>query len=321
MNIKILGIIVSIIAMLFSPTVAGLFMTGQADTSSEGLDKSNIEPKEIELYITSTGVKEELDFEEYVCCVLLGEVPATFDEEALKAMAVAVRSYCTRRMQTNDGYLKHYAADVCDDYTHCLGYISLEDAKKRWGDELANQYYDKIKNAVDQTKGEVLYYEGVVADTVFHSSSYGYTESAGNVWGADVPYLICVSSPEDANVSYAEYNSEEFRKILESEGVKCDLSIEPDGWLGETVKSEKGRTDRVYICGTAITGRRIREIFGLKSTCFDIIYNDGMFKFEVKGYGHGVGMSQYGCSVMASDGKKYTEILSHYYPQTELGLY
>ncbi|MBE6717860.1 MAG: stage II sporulation protein D [Ruminococcaceae bacterium] len=321
MNIKIIGIIISIIAMLFSPTVAGLFMNGQAPSESEKLDKSNIETKEIELYITSTGEKAELDFEEYICGVLLCEVPASFDEEALKAMAVAVRSYCLRRIESDDKYSKHYAADVCDDYTHCLAYISIDDAKKRWGEENTEEYYEKMKKAVSETRGEVLYYEGIVADTVFHSSSYEYTESAKNVWGAEVPYLVSVKSPEEVAVSYAEYNSEELKNILDSEGVMCNFSGEPVEWLGETVKNERGRTEKVYICGTAITGRRIREIFGLKSTCFDIIYSDGMFKFEVKGYGHGVGMSQYGCSVMAEEGKKYTEILEHYYPGTELGLY
>ncbi len=323
MNYRVISIIVAICIMIISPTAAGLIVGGQAsdEAKNEEFDKDALERKEVELYITSTGEKITIDLEEYVIRVMLAEVPSSFNIEALKAMSVAIRSYCLRRMDSVERYTKHFSAHVCTDYTHCLGYISPEEASDRWGEDSADALYKIMEDAVSQTRGEVLYYEGGIADTVFHASSFGFTESAENIWGFEIPYLVSVSTPEAVSVTYAEYTSNEFKSILESEGIYCKLTDGPSGWIKNVEKGENNRVKNVNISGTVITGRRIREIFGLKSTAFSLVCNDGVFKFEVSGNGHGVGMSQYGCSVLAEEGMEYREILAHYYKGTELALY
>lgn len=322
-NMKSIGIITAVIAMLFSPFSAWLIYRGQAP-SGEYENKDDQEKADnicIELYVTSTGEKVKLDFEEYICGVLLAEVPQYFEDEAIKAVCVAARTYCYRRINSDEKYTKHFSADVCDDYTHCLGYISLDEAKVKWGEENAVKYYEKMKKAVNETKGEILYYQENVADTVFHASSCGYTESAENIWGYNVPYLLSVETPEKVSISHAEYTADEFKIILESEGISCLFNETAENWIGEINKDKNGRVETVEICSRIITGRRMREIFGLKSTCFDLVYTDQKFKFEVKGSGHGVGLSQYGCQEYAVKGKDHKYILSHYYPGTTIGTY
>lgn len=321
-KLKGIGIIFAIIIMLFSPSVFGILGNGQAHgEKNETLDKSDLEDRKIKLYITSTGNSVEMDLEEYICQVLLSEVPASFNIEALKAMAVASRSYVLRRGNTEEKYTKHFSCDVCDDYTHCLGYISKEDAEKMYGKEKFEENYQIIKEAVMQTKGEVLYYEDNIADTVFHASSPDKTESAKNIWGFDVPYLVSVSSGEEIQKVSVKYSLDEFDEILKKEGIVCNFSGEETSYIGEIKYNESGRVEYVEFGGRKVTGRRVREILGLKSTCFDVKYNNSTFSFEVKGSGHGVGMSQLGADHLADNGKNYEEILMHYYSGTKLGLY
>ena len=322
-NIKSIGIITSVIVMLLSPFTSWWMYGGQAPDVKENEEtkKDTVKEVSVKLYSTSTGEISELDFEEYICGVLLAEVPEYFEEEALKAMAVASRTYCYRRLDSEEKYTKHFSADLCDDYTHCLGYISRDEASRRWGQTAATEYYEKIKNVVEQTRGEILYYGGIVADTVFHASSSDYTEDAKNIWGYDVPYLVSVSTPEQAALSNVEYTADEFRDILQSEGVYCDFTDNISEWVKTIDVDERGRVRQVNICDCTITGRRMREIFSLKSTNFTLVYEGEKFKFSVKGNGHGVGMSQYGCQQFAKGGMGYKEILAHYYQNTELGLY
>ncbi len=321
-NVKIIGIVAAIVTMISSPFSIWLAHDGQAslEKAKKQLNKDNFESMQIELYTTSTGEIVTLDFEEYICGVLLAEVPEYFEDEAMKAMAVAARTYCFRRLSSDAKYTKHYSADVCDDYTHCLGYISPDEAAVKWGEKAALEYYEKIKNNVEQTKGEILLYQDNVIDAVFHASSCDYTESAENIWGYEIPYLVSVSTPEQAALSYAEYTPEELKNILNQEGIRCNFSLETSKWLTEIKTDKNGRVEYINICNTQITGRRVREIFGLKSTNFDINFENEKFKFTAKGNGHGVGLSQYGAQQFAKSGVKYKDILSHYYKNTELGL-
>lgn len=322
LNIRSIGALLSVLAMLFSPFCAW-GIKGQAGKEKNSYtDKAKEELKDIqvELYITSTGQKKILDFEEYICGVLLAEVPMSFEFEALKAMAVASRSYTYRRIKS-DGKIEHYSADVCDNYAHCLGYISLEDAESMWGETQARGCYEKVKKAVMQTRGEVLYYGENIADTVFHASSYGYTENAKNVWGYDVPYLVSVQTSGEYGKNTVQFTCQEFASALMQSGIKIDTSQSGEKWIEKIQKNDSGRVETVRICGYDITGRRAREIFNLQSTGFDVSFDGDVFIFDVKGAGHGVGMSQYGCQQMALDGKNYKEILAHYYQNTILGLY
>lgn len=322
MNYKLLLIILVIAIMVVAPTLFGIVADGQALDNIDvvSFDKSNLPDVTVELYITSTGEIRRMALDEYVACVLLAEVPSFYEGEAVKALAVAVRSYCMRRIQTSEKQLVHYSADMCDDFSHCLGYISLSDASILWGADNADTYYKIIEQAVADTKGEVLDFEGNIADTVFHSSSNGVTECAENVWGFDIPYLVSVSSPEPTVEKSVEYSSNELMEMLEKAGVICSFDANPEEWVGTVETNKNNRVDMLEIAGAKMTGRRAREVFGLSSTSFDISYTDGKFIFKTQGSGHGVGMSMAGANCMAQDGIGYRDILLHYYSGTKLRL-
>jgi len=318
LNFRLIGILLLITAMVCSPTALGIMLGGQAvEGNKQDTPSTSVTA---ELYVCSTGEIRKLELEEYVCCVLLAEVPYSFEYEALKAMAVAVRTYCLRRIEGENDYTKHFSADLCDDYTHCLGYISLDEARGRWGED-ADEYYNAVKKAVDSTAGEVLYYDGELIDAVFHSSSYKNTESAKNIWGYDVPYLESVTTPENAEISKKIYSKDELIVMLENAGIRVDREVKPEEMIESVEKNKTGRVENVIICGKSITGRRIREIFGTKSTCFDPVFDGEKFVFTSRGSGHGVGLSQFGCEQMAKDGADYQEILSHYYTGITFGFY
>jgi stage II sporulation protein D len=316
-----IGVFTAIFTMFFAPFSACLIGNGQADEREKYLDKSRLEEKTVEIYVNSTGEIIEMELEEYVALVLLAEVPENFDEEATKAIAVAVRTYVCRRLCSDERYTKHFSAHLCDDYTHCLGFLAYEDASERWGADVAKSSYEKIQKCVEETKGEILYYNGSVVDAVFHASSAGYTEDAKNVWGYEIPYLVSVKTPEKIEKSTASFKGSELKDMLEKQGVICNFDQNEELWLKSVERDENGRVKTVEICGTTLTGRRVREIFNLKSTVFDLIYKEGQFVFEVMGQGHGVGLSQYGCQQLALEGKSYKEMLSLYYSGAELGVY
>lgn len=258
---------------------------------------------------------------DWLISVLAAEMPASFELEALKAQAVAARTYIINKYQNGTINENHPSALVCDDYNCCQAYISLEDLKLSWGDNF-DSYLDKIKLAISSTDGEVLFYENEAIEAVFHSSSYGYTESSEAIW-SDRAYLVSVESPETtedvANLeSTVILSTDEFREILENSDYNFIISDNSDTWLGEMTLEDSGRCDTLTICGINLTGNEIRSLFSLRSTDFTVTYSDNCFTFEVLGYGHGVGMSQYGANIMAKAGSSYTEILYHYYTGTHL---
>ncbi len=323
MNYRLLIIIVAVILMILAPTVGGMIADGQAlkNAKEEEFDKSDLPSVTVDLYITSTGEKRKMALEEYVTCVLLAEVPSYYESEALKALAVAVRSYCLRRIETEKKEMRHFSADVCDDYTHCMGYISLSEASMLWGEDNVDAYYKIVNKAVNETKGEVLSYGGMIADAVFHESSKGVTESAENVWGFEIPYLIAVETPETAVETFVEYTPEELKSILEKEGILGNFNDSPEGWIGFVEKNKNGRVNMLEIAGVRITGRRVREKLGLSSSNFELTCEDGKFRIKTVGSGHGVGMSMEGADCFADKGMDYRDILMHYYPGTELCLF
>ncbi len=323
MNYRLLFIFFIVALMVVSPTVAGIIADGQALEKNDDMffDKSEIPNVTVGLYITSTGQIKEMSLDEYVCGVLLAEVPIFYEKEAVKALAVAIRSYCMRRIEGGEKNIIHYSADMCDDYSHCLGYISFEDASALWGVNNVDAYYKIIEQAVTETRGEVIEFEGNIADTVFHASSCGVTECAEKVWGFCVPYLVSVNSPEASVERSVEYSPEEVRELLEKQGVICTFSDKAEEWIGSVEKNENNRVDMIEIAGAKMTGRRAREVFCLSSTSFDVSYTDGKFKFKTLGSGHGVGLSMAGANCMAQDGVGYKDILLHYYSGTELRLF
>ena len=259
----------------------------------------------------------DLTLEDYLCGVLAAEMPASFPLEALKAQAVAARTFALSSLSSG----KHGEAAVCTDFACCQAWISEERLRGRWGDDYeANA--QKVRTAVKETAGQILCYGDEPVFAAFHSSSAGATEDCGAIWNPR-PYLISVSSPETA-ADVPDYISQvncwptDFRDTVLSEHPEADFSGAESSWIGPIRRDDSGRVAEAVIGGTAISGTELRQLFSLRSTAFELRYADGLFVFTVTGYGHGVGMSQYGAKVMAEQGADYAEILAHYYPGTAL---
>ncbi len=260
------------------------------------------------VYIAKEDKTVEMPLEDYIVCVLAAEMPYTFHTEALKAQAVAARSYCLNKLGSGshkDG------ADVCTDYSHCQSYVSQDELISRYGKTTTESIMTKIKNAVKQTAGQIITWEGKPALAVFHSSSYKMTESSKNIWGGNVPYLVSVSTPESDRVSTVTLTDSDIASLFASDGaIKVNSAGKKGIYITET---DSGRADYICLSGVAVRAKLLRSQFGFKSLNFEFEEISGGWRFTVHGYGHGVGMSQYGANEMAKNGSTYDEILLHYY--------
>lgn len=266
------------------------------------------------LKILVNGQVQEMDLNEYIWGVVAAEMPASFEEEALKAQAVAARTYSLSKMEGTNA--KHPEADLCTDYTCCQAWISKEKAAENWGANTSSNAA-KITQAVAETNNQVALYDGRLIDAVFHSSSSGATEDAVEVWGSSVPYLQSVVSPEGDEVpnyhSEVTYTAQEFRDLFLAAHSDADLSGEPAAWFTEPDRDTRGSVRSLTVGGVTVSGMEARKLFSLRSTAFTVETDGNSVYFAVTGYGHGVGMSQYGANAMAKEGKSYTEILEWYY--------
>ena len=266
------------------------------------------------------GTVEEMTMADYLWRVVAAEMPASFEEEALRAQTVCARTYSLWKQAA--GSHKADGADVCASSSCCQAYRSPEDAAKRWGDAAAPAYTAKIAGAVADTDGYVLTYEGKLIQAVFFSSADGSTADAAEVWGRSLPYLVPVDSPEGDEVpnyhSTVTLSADDVRELAENAGLGCDLSGKPSGWFQNLTRSASGRVSSVQLGGVELSGGAARSLFSLRSTSFDVSEKDGVFTFSVTGYGHGVGMSQYGANAMAREGTGWREILAHYYTGAEI---
>lgn len=275
----------------------------------------------VSVYIKKEDKVVNLKESQYLKEVVSAEMPASFELEALKAQAVAARSYLRSRQNaykiqgTPEG---HKGADMCTDPTHCKAWISEEERRKSWGAD-ANKNWDKISRAVDETKGEVITYNDEVISAVFHSTSSGKTESSKDVWGGERPYLVSVESPGDElspkYKSEKEMSLDEFKKIAKENIEGVDFS---KGIVGNIARSGAGGILSVEIGGVAVKGTVFRKIYDLRSTNVEINIDGKKVRFDVTGFGHGVGMSQYGANYLAQQGKTYGEILKTYYTGVEI---
>lgn len=269
------------------------------------------------LVLLEDGSVEQMDMQTYLTGVLAAEMPASFQSEALKAQAVAARTYA---MYCAAGH-KHGQADICTDSTCCQAWQSPERQQEKWGEDYA-LYADKIRAAVDATAGQYLLYDGQPVFAAFHASSAGATEASGELW-SPVPYLVSVESPETAEdvpnyVSTLDCAALDFRDVILSAYPEADFTGPEETWIGPLTLDDSGRVRTACLGGVEIPGARLRSLFSLRSTAFTLTYHEGRFLFTVTGSGHGVGMSQYGAQVMAESGEDYTRILAHYYPGTSL---
>ena len=289
----------------------------ETDSAPAPLAASAGEPAPDSITVLTDGGAVTMDMQEYLVGVVAAEMPASFQEEALKAQAVAARTYA---MYCALGQ-KHGDAQVCTDYTCCQAWQGEEALRQKWGGDY-DACSQKIRAAVEATAGQYLSYEGQPVFAAFHSSSAGATEDCGQVWNPS-PYLVSVSSPETAEdvpnfVSTVDCTPLDFRDTLLYAHPEADFTGEESGWIGEVRLDGSGRVASAVLGGVSMKGTELRQLFGLRSTAFCLEYTGESFRFTVTGYGHGVGMSQYGANVMAREGGTYTGILAHYYPGTVL---
>ena len=260
-----------------------------------------------------------LPLDKYLWRVVAAEMPASFEPEALKAQTVAARTYTLSKMERT--VESHPDADVCTDITCCQAYIDPADAAANWG-ENAQTYTDKIAAAVADTDGMAALFQGQPIQAVFFSSAAGRTVDAVEVWGNAVPYLTSVDSPEGDEVpnyySVVTVPSTEFVEKLTAAAPGCDFSGDSSGWIGPTVYDTAGLSTAVQIGGQEVPTRTLRTLFSLRSSSLSVEMRDGNAVFYVTGYGHGVGMSQYGANALAKQGKSWQEILTWYYSGTDV---
>ena len=275
----------------------------------------------VKLLHTSTNKIEELGLDEYLYGVVSSEMPASFEKEALKAQAVVARTYTLYKI--TNGTKKHGDANICDSSACCQAWISKENRLAKWKEENRTEYWNKIVNAVNETKGKMITYEGKPINAFFHSNSGGYTEAPLNVWGGSgYPYLKSVeTSGEDA---YSQYSSKATftKKKFEDKIKKAHNNFKIDFSKKDCIKikeyTEGNRVKTIQIGNLELSGVEVRTLLSLRSANFKVTIEKDNIIFEVVGYGHGVGMSQTGADSLAKQGKNYEEIIYHFYSDVKI---
>ena len=278
--------------------------------------------RDVTLTIQDGDTTEQMTLERYLTGVVRGEMPASFEMEALRAQAAAERSYVYYQLAAGRKDA-HPDADFCTDHTCCSAYLSETAAREKWGGDFA-PWNTRVEQAVSDTDGQVVLYNGRPIMAVFHSSSAGRTAAAGDVWSGDLPYLVSVDSPEGEETvpnyySTVTFTAAEAKEKLLAAHPELKLSGTPDRWFGAAAENGSGRVETVSVGGTDIEGTELRRIFGLRSACFTVAADSESVTFRVTGYGHGVGMSQYGANQLAREGKTWQEILEWYYTGATVG--
>ncbi len=315
-------IIIALVLGVFLPMI----VFASVSEKSEIQDNSISTEKQTEIPIESESVSAEpvylpirmedgsiqsMEMESYITAVVLAEMPADFEKEALKAQAVVARTFALRGLKEN---YKHIGAAVCTEYACCQGYLPVSEYRKNGGSE---ESVVKVQRAVTETAGQVLTYNGGLIQATYFSCSGGMTEDAQAVWGGDVPYLQAVESPGEESAKYytdsVTFTKEEFQKLLGE-----ILTENPEEWLEAVSYTSGGGVDTIRLCGKEFKGTTMRQKLGLRSTAFVLTATKSAVTITTRGFGHRVGMSQYGADAMAAQGKNYQEILSHYYQDTQL---
>ncbi len=258
---------------------------------------------------------EKMDMEDYLVGVVAAEMPASFEPEALKAQAVAARTY-TSYIKKHGGCSSRAGADICTRSNCCQAYLSREDMEKRWGSNMG-KYLEKVENAVYSTRGKKIYYGEEEIQAFYHACSGGWTEDCANVYSEDLPYLKSVKSGGEEGYShfYGEVAVAPAKFISAMKEYSPSIKIDKSslaGSIGEIKRFGSGRVESIKIGNEYFTGREVRTIFSLNSAEFTVEVSDKVV-FETKGFGHGVGMSQDGADAMAKQGADYIGILEHYY--------
>lgn len=300
--------IITALSMILCPLAAtGKGADNKNVTVSENVTRERTDV--ISVMSSRSGKSSEIEMREYVIGCVAAEMPADYHSEALKAQAVASYTYAKRTRENNTDE----TADITDNPNIHQGYIDEATRKEKWGEKF-EEYEEKIGAAVDSVLGEYMSYEDETVLAVYHSNSAGKTRSAENMWDSEIPYLISVESGGDRlspdYIHTVNFSEDRFSQCLEECGVQTKGNA--DEWIEEIKRDDEGYVTTLIVCGKEITATDFRAAAKFESACFEIKY-DGEFTVTCKGYGHGVGMSQYGADYMARQGFSYKEILSHYY--------
>lgn len=295
-------VVLSALLVVLIPTfISTYYLTGV--TKEDVLDDYIIKVKQV-----SKNEIVELNLEDYLIGVLAGEMPVNFEEEALKAQAVVARTYALRRVKESNTY------DVVDTTKNQV-YLDDEYLKKSWGNNYEKNM-KKIKKAVKETSHECIFYGNKLIDALFFSTSVGMTENSEEIFKNSIPYLRSVSSTWDEEVSpvFKENYTFELEKFYKLLNLPYNKKLEVE----KVLVTSTGRVKEIKINGVRFTGTKVQQLLKLKSNYFTITKVGNNVKIETKGYGHGVGMSQYGANGMAKEGYSYKEIIDHYYQDVEL---
>lgn len=315
----ILSIVIAL-SLILCP-IAALGSDKQAEDAAVNVTGEYEGEELISVMSPSTGDISSMDMREYIIGCVAAEMPALYHTEALKAQAVASYTYAKKVLEQNKNSKKSMfgGADITDSPDMHQGYINEEARKEKWGDDF-EEYENKIKAAVDEVLGCYMTYNGETVLAVYHSISAGVTQSAENLWGSEIPYLISAESQGDKlspnYINESVYSEKEFKSLAKDCGVR--LSGDAENWVEEVKINGNGYVSAVVMNDKEIAASKFREAFSLRSPCFDIEYSGGEFTVTCKGYGHGAGMSQYGADYMARQGCTWREILLHYYTGVEI---
>jgi len=293
----------------------------------------------IAVYMHQTGELCTMDLEDYVYGVVAAEMPASFHLESLKAQAVAARTYVAGRLRSRGGKGcdRHPQADICTDPTHCQGWLSEDELLQKWGYLDYFAYKRKIAAAVNETRGIILTYDGTVIDPVYHANSGGVTENSEDVWSVRIPYLRSVRGDfekgtlhyrDSFSFSVSELESllgislverNETTEIIDGDAIRVVVQGNLSADSVEVVdQSENGHVRLIRLGEAVFTGPELRRLLSLPSARFTVEVLPDRLIITTIGYGHGVGLSQYGADAMADLGRDYSDILRHYYTGVQL---
>jgi stage II sporulation protein D len=313
----LLVVVPAALVYLFSPQTADVAVQ-HAGTSDNQTDPNQIS---IHVYRAEKKVIEKIPLEQYVEGVVSAEMPAEFELEALKAQALAARTYIIRRLKENRFDDVPEGAHVLDTIKH-QAYLDEQQRRAVWGEQFAWKN-ERIRQAVRATAGMILTYNGQPIDATFFSTSNGFTENASEYFEKPVPYLRSVTSPWD--IQSPRYENTVVKNVEEIEqklGVRIDRQASSRGaWYQVVERTTGNRVGKIRIGGKEFTGREIRERLGLDSSAFSMELRDGRVYITTRGYGHGVGMSQWGANGMAKTGKSAEQIVKYFYQGVSLQNY
>ena len=318
---KFTGIFIFLLLINISvPFLYSKFYASFSVPTKEEISKENIVVDDsVTLYDESAGKEIKVSLKDYLIGATACEMPATYEENALKAQMIAVHSYYLY-CKDNPGYLEKEMISV--NSSKLKGFTDKTTLNGFWGTSYYD-YYSKFERCYNEVKDIIVKYENKPALTTYYAVSCGKTQTSENQWGENIPYLISVDSNHDAVsenfLKLKELSESEMFSILKSNYPSIHLNEEePENWFGDIIYFDTGYAKFVTVGGDLVPADQFRNMLNLPSTCFMIFREDGKFSIATKGYGHGVGLSQFGANQLSQQGKDYRQILSHYYPGTSI---